>query len=388
MTTPHDDAALQAPPRDQRNGADSVAQEQLGRMQAFYSLFPYPNRFALALPDPAGSLVAHVGFARLLTTDSASDQSQARVLWQESRTNGAVTDARNTLPRLDALLESDTRIALVGCGTDEPVLMRALHPRTPIDAFDLSPRSLAIAESKERLLRMTKALKRDAFSGKTRYLAGDATTLLADALATSYTHVQCFGVLHHQPEPRRLFDAMVDSLRPGGTLRLMIYAHRGRRLERRIQSRYDHLWNTPTPAATAAPATPAAPATRRSTTLPLASRAKLLLEHTRLHAWQTFQYVAGHGGASLRFRYLGTSRATIADALMHPSDPGLPLPELRSLAASRGLRLVFCEAKSEEDGWVAGFGDTRETHAAWRRLEDADARDALLSNVVAIFRKP
>ena len=371
-----------AEPRLHANGGSDtiLPASALGRMRAFYTLFPYPNRMGLALPDAEGSLVAHAGFSRLLASGLAPALDDARALWKQHRTvrssAASPQDTRDTVDaraRLDALCGPFDPIALVGCGTDEPVLMRALHPVTPIEAIDLSPRSLAIARVKERRLKWARILKPGAppLRGQTHHRAGDAADVLDASTPCRFAHIQCFGVLHHQPDPERLFASMVRALRSGGTLRLMVYAHRGRRLERRIQARYVSLWGCLSESGPS-----------------LAARARLLLTHARLHAWQTFQYALGHGGASLRFRYLGTSRATVADALLHPSDAGLPLDALRSLAARQGMRLVFCEAKSEESGWIAGFGDTRETIAAWRRIEDADACDALLSNVVAIFRKP
>lgn len=375
---------VEMPPSPAPNVPDS-----LGRMRLFYNLFPYPNRAFWLRPEPCEHLVAHAGFARLL---ARGQEDLAMALWRRSKgaadetlSGGAsVGEADNPRPvsprtardlaqahaHLEGLFGAEEHLCLVGCGTDEPLLMRLLHPRVRMEALDLSARSLAIARWKERLLRLRQLvqLRRPRSLGPTRYVCSDAAKHLLEGSAERFSHIQCFGVLHHQNNPLPLFSGMARALKRGGTLRLMVYSHRGRRLERRIQGRYDRLW-------------------AKVTQSPLAV-VRLFCEHAKLHAWQIFQYLLGNGGASLRFRYLGLSSARVADALLHPSDPGLPLEDLRKWAVAQGLRLIFCEAKFDDSGWQASFGASPETAAAWRKIEDADAHDALSSNVVAIFLKP
>jgi SAM-dependent methyltransferase len=345
-------------------------------MRMFYNVFPYPNRAFWLRPEPTAHLTAHAGFARLVAR-GGGDLALAESLWRRGRVSTIGADSPRAIrelvdihQRLEELFGEHETLGLVGCGTDEPLLMRMLHPRARMEAIDLSARSLAIARWKERCARWAGAFgpsANRAFSD-TRYVCAEAARHLLEEPAERYSHVQCFGVLHHQERPEALFAGLARSLRRGGTLRLMIYAHHGRRLERRIQGRYEGLW--------------------KSTESARWGALRLFLAHAKLHLWQTFQFFLGRGGVSLRFRYLGISRASVADALLHPSDPGLPLPDLRRWANAHGLRLVFCEAKSEEHGWVAGFGATRETTTTWQCIEEADARENLLSNVVAIFLKP
>ncbi|MCA2960105.1 MAG: class I SAM-dependent methyltransferase [Silvanigrellales bacterium] len=361
-----------------------AAPDSLRRMRLFYNLFPYPNRAVWSRPDPSEHLVAHAGFARLL---ARGDATLATSLWRRSKgvdgglSTGMEGEWAHASPRtardlaqahthFESLFGEAEHVALVGCGTDEPLLMRLLHPRAKLEALDLSARSLGIARWKECLLRISQfaRLRRPRKLGSTRYVCADAARHLLEGNAERFTHIQCFGVLHHQKDPWRMFAGLARALKRGGTLRLMVYSHHGRRLERRIQGRYERLWE-------------------EVTHDPLAL-ARLFCEHAKLHFWQIFQFLLGNGGASLRFRYLGLSSASVADALLHPSDPGLPLEDVRKWAVAHGLRLVFCEAKFDDDGWQAGFGHTPETAAAWRKIEAADTRDALLSNVVAIFLKP
>lgn len=366
----------------------------LARMRLFYNLFPYPNRPIFAWPDPRAHALTHAGFSRLL---SEGDFTAARAVWNSQRTRqgrlasrtalGAIREALPTqgtlqaLDRLQTSFPSPLRIGLVGCGTDEPLLMRLLHPRNPIDALDLSSRSLAIARVKVGLARLVRSLTpgRPALGGETRYLACEAATFLEGARAGSYAHLQCFGVLHHQHDPRRLFHAMARALSPGGTLRAMVYSHHGRRLERRIQGRYETLWERLV-------------ATGASSVARLPALARLAFESLRLRAWKLAS-LAAPASVRLRFRYLGVAGPFLADALLHPSDPGFPLPEVLAAAEGAGFRLAFCEGKIHERGLVAGFGpgaqagEEDDAASVWAELAAADARGDLVSNVVAVFRK-
>jgi SAM-dependent methyltransferase len=357
--------------------------KSLARMRLFYNLFPYPNRSRFLSPDPEAQLVAHAGFPRLM---AEGKEETARALWRSYRSPRVLGvpgwpgiarfpdgTGRCRREELESHFPAAERIALVGCGTDEPLLMRLLHPDNPLQAMDLSRRSLLIARSKEAFARLRARLRPGgrALRGKTTYVAGDAAALLRAGPPGTYSHIQCFGVLHHQEDPGALLAAMFHALAPGGTLRLMVYSHRGRRLERRIQARYSALWEG---------------AEDWFRVPPLVGR--LLWENAKLFLWRVAKgWFGRRAGAVRRFRYLGHSRAVVADALMHPSDPGLPLPDLAARVDGLGAQLLFCEAKEERDGWICGFGPG-DADAAWRRIVEADACDALLSNVVAILRKP
>jgi hypothetical protein len=75
---------------------------------------------------------------------------------------------------------------------------------------------------------------------------------------------------------------------------------------------------------------------------------------------------------------------TVADALMHPSDPGLPLFDLYTFATSVGFELISCEAKIENDGYVIGFEDPL---LVWNKILEADKKQELLTNPILLFRK-
>ena len=371
------------------------AELDLQKMRHFYEVFPYPNRPLLLEPDPQGSLLAHAGFSAWAATQEVH---KARRVWQASRQRVAGSTA--TIPNdthsekvtksseaaldlgtkgisksiLDECFRADKRILLVGCGTDEPLLFRILHPQNEIVGIDLSAGTLRRARKKLVLHSIRNFVSTAGASwwnrrwkAGTTLLQGDATEILAQQKMGKYDHVQCFGVLHHQPNPRALLAQLSQSMNLEATLRVMIYSHKGRRLERRIQNRYVGLWDS-------------LMTSRQSFRAVL----KLRVQHALLRFWQIYNFVLHSGPASFRFRYLGLSSSTVADALLHPSDPGFPPENLLTWSKELGLKLVFCEARINSEGWISGFADARQV---WEKIVEADAKDGLLSNIVAVFKK-
>lgn len=381
------------------------AEHELQKMRCFYEAFPYPDRPLFFEPDPTGSLLAHMGFAALLCERSLQAQAQARELWRLLRANAAPAlpheadaaptslDRARILATLDEKATPDKRILLVGCGTDEPLLFRALHPAQDIVGMDLSARTLSKARRRLRLHAARRVLRVSFFGerqrrrGKSILIQGDATALLQDATWGQFDHIQCFGVLHHQPDPQALFRSMVARLAPGGTLRLMIYSHKGRRLERRIQNRYRALWDAVLKEGEFRESAPTDDKRNDGSSIGAGNKnalRELKREHLTLRLWQIYNRFFNSGPTGYRFRYLGLGAASVADALLHPSDPGLPPEKMMEWADACGLRLVFCEARVDSDGWVAGFQDALDV---WRHIVAADAKDGLLSNIVVVFRK-
>jgi SAM-dependent methyltransferase len=243
--------------------------------------------------------------------------------------------------------------------------------------IDLSKKNLAIAQRKLRLSRA-----RDKISNLLRWLPGMPSKLPRKAPVFLHGHaerilnepslgefdlIQCFGVLHHQPEPHVLLKAMASRLSPQGALRLMIYSYHGRSLERKIQQRYHHLWSR---------------SAKRRYRGP--SKVKLVLRFQLLRCWQLLNFTGILPSTRRRFRYLGLHRSAVADALMHPSDPGLPLDSLLDLAQQTGLEIVYCEGKVYGQGLLQGFENPKRT---WHELVKADKRHDLLTNPLIIFKK-
>jgi len=86
----------------------------------------------------------------------------------------------------------------------------------------------------------------------------------------------------------------------------------------------------------------------------------------------------------LRFKYLGLNSKIVADALMHPSDPGLCLENILPMAERNNLKLIYCQAKIEAQGLLYGFENPLET---WKKILSADRDRTLISNPTLIFTK-
>jgi 2-polyprenyl-3-methyl-5-hydroxy-6-metoxy-1,4-benzoquinol methylase len=111
---------------------------------------------------------------------------------------------------LDRSIDGDAVIAEVGCGTGQLSLYLATADRTVIGA-DLSRASLSLAQDAARRYGLSAA----------RFIETD---LRAPGLrAGAFDVVICSGVLHHTPDPRASFKALVRLARPGGVIVLGLY---------------------------------------------------------------------------------------------------------------------------------------------------------------------
>lgn len=320
-------------------------------MQLFYNIFPYPNRPIVYFPNSKTASTARLGFLRAL---SIQNFSLARSCWQKSKR--ALTCTREELHDLQSKCSANDRILLVGCGTDEPLLFRTLHPKASITAVDLSERSIGKAKKRLALYNLVHWTK-----CKTKFHVEDFCKLNERDLAGPFQLVQCFGVLHHQEEPWFFLDKLIKNTAPGGFLRIMVYSSNGRRLERRIQKDCSKLWEN-------------------HANLPNIMRA-----HRKLWLWQ-FANRLGIWGKStqMRFRYLGNSPRSIADALMHPSDHSMDIEKIVKNCRKKGLELIFCEAKITEKGWVAGIEDP---HSTWLEILNAEKKCEIISNILITFER-
>lgn len=316
----------------------------IDRMQFFYELFPYPNRPFFLKPNPHGSLEAHAGFARLVCQN---DRDAVRLEDVQLR------DVRHAFP-------NSKRIALVGCGTDEPLLFRALHPHNPIVAIDLSHRSLIRAERKIRWHNYKPVT----------LIHGDAQSALQQN--PKFDHIQCFGVLHHQPNPKVFFNTLVDSLEDLGTLRVMIYSSCGRRLERGIQRKFSSCWNS------------LQSMEEMNRIRGIINRLRLNWTAFKLLCWRFLLPVISPTTKARRFRYVGLSRARLADAFLHPSDHPLHVRDVLTWADNSGLELVSYKAKSYELGHINSLMTPK---FSINTLVEEEERGNISTNIVLVFKK-
>ena len=322
-------------------------------MKTFYEMFPYPNRPFFLFPNPKHHLSVHGGFAALLGSKNEHFCQEIR-----SHSFSKRKIHKRQLDLLKIFFQKDKKILLVGCGTDEPLLFKRLHPLNPIDCVDLSQKSIRLAKIKVFLNTLRDVFYFKFFSRKNiRFFARDALDFMRQNKDT-YEYIQCFGVLHHQEKPYELLSAMRDHLAPEGRIRLMIYSFVGRRLERRIQGRFKHQF------------------TRKGSSF------FIRMEHFKLRVWQFFNLFFKREQSRYRFRYLGVRSSSIADAFLHPSDPGLSLEEMTSWFEILKLKILYCEAKIYNKGIVSGSGNAFDV---WQEIMLADKKQDLLSNPVIIL---
>ena len=113
--------------------------------------------------------------------------------------------------------EPARRILLAGCGSFSPYPTALANPGTPLTALDLSRASLRRA-------------RLHALLHGCRAIAWEQGDLLDPSVAPgAYGFIDCFGVLHHLPEPLAGLRALERRLAPGGILRIMVYSRGARR---------------------------------------------------------------------------------------------------------------------------------------------------------------
>ncbi len=338
--------------------------DKLLQMKRFYELFPYPNRPFFFMPCVSRQLYAHGAFGTWVSQGQTKQAEELYSFCQEPKIAAKlhkqyrVADLANNFPH-------SKRILLVGCGTDEPLLFRKLHPRNEIVCIDLSKKNIFIAKQKLRVNILLNLFKlRFSQLKSAQFIQGDANLILAQNFMGKFDYIQCFGVLHHQPQPEILVEKLAKTLSQTGFLRIMVYSFHGRRLERKIQKRYQSLWDNEIDNPS--------------------FKIKLFSQFIKLKMWQMLNFFGIKKSTSQRFKYLGLNSNLIADALLHPSDPGLDLNDLAEMAKKNKLQLKYCHGKIETHGIVHGFEDAQQ---AWKNIVSFDVQQQLVSNPILIFNK-
>ncbi|MFW7379470.1 MAG: class I SAM-dependent methyltransferase [Oligoflexus sp.] len=161
---------------------ESVIHEQVAAM---YQRFPYP-----AYP---------LGF---------------RLQWWQAYL-GSMAFAQALVPQNIAVSET-VRILLAGCGDTQPYIHRKLEPRQHhLVACDIAQRNLQRA--RWRLLLEPKQVE-----------WWNTDLLHLPTNHEGFSHIDCYGVLHHLANPRQGLISLSHQLRPGATMRLMVYNRQSR----------------------------------------------------------------------------------------------------------------------------------------------------------------
>jgi SAM-dependent methyltransferase len=152
----------------------------------FYERMPYPA--------PLTSLDEH----RELYRNPDRRRAMSHLLWPAEQPRG------------------NLEILIAGCGTSQAASYALREPDALVTAIDISDTSL----------RHTRDLQRK-YDLKNLDLHQLPIERVRE-LRRSFDLVVCTGVLHHLPDPDHGLRALRDVLRPGGAMRLMVYARYGR----------------------------------------------------------------------------------------------------------------------------------------------------------------
>jgi 2-polyprenyl-3-methyl-5-hydroxy-6-metoxy-1,4-benzoquinol methylase len=108
---------------------------------------------------------------------------------------------------------SGKKVLEVGCGIGSHTVRFARHGAS-VTALDLSEKSVELAQSR---------IQAYGLEGRVRFFVGNAEELDLFVPLETYDLVYCFGVIHHTPHPERVLAQMQNYVRPGSTVKIMVY---------------------------------------------------------------------------------------------------------------------------------------------------------------------
>jgi SAM-dependent methyltransferase len=105
------------------------------------------------------------------------------------------------------------KVLEVGCGIGTDTINFARYGAW-VTAVDLSEKSLGIARQRAEVYGLQHRI---------RFYVGDSENLRTFLPCDTYDLVYSFGVIHHTPHPERVLAELCHYLRPGGTIKIMVY---------------------------------------------------------------------------------------------------------------------------------------------------------------------
>ena len=149
----------------------------------------------------------------------------APLRWQEGMTVSAIFSEFLMRQARRSVSQNQGRELILGCGDTLPYIYKKWLPKgIDLDCLDLAKTNLIRAQW--RLWPRT---------GSTRFIHNDIDQYLSRLDQGSYHHIDCYGVLHHLPNPSETLSLIEKALLEGGTLRIMVYNHPARRFIHQIQ---------------------------------------------------------------------------------------------------------------------------------------------------------
>lgn len=105
------------------------------------------------------------------------------------------------------------RVLEIGCGIGTDTINFARHGAM-VTAVELSQRSLEIARQRAEVYGL---------ENRIRFYRANAEKMTQVVPVEPYDLIYSFGVIHHTPEPEQVVDQIRHYVRPGGTIKLMVY---------------------------------------------------------------------------------------------------------------------------------------------------------------------
>jgi 2-polyprenyl-3-methyl-5-hydroxy-6-metoxy-1,4-benzoquinol methylase len=105
------------------------------------------------------------------------------------------------------------RVLEIGCGIGTDTMNFARNG-AQVTAVDLSEKSLEMARKRAEVFRL---------ADRIRFFHGSAESLSDLVPADTFDLVYSFGVIHHTPHPDRVLEQVRNYVRPGSTVKIMVY---------------------------------------------------------------------------------------------------------------------------------------------------------------------
>lgn len=107
----------------------------------------------------------------------------------------------------------DKKVLEIGCGIGTDTINFARHGAI-VTAVELSEKSLEIARKRAEVYGL---------QDRIRFHLGNAEELTQCVPVETYHLIYSFGVIHHTPHPERVIGQMHKYVRPGSTVKIMVY---------------------------------------------------------------------------------------------------------------------------------------------------------------------